>query len=78
MLEAFQDSWNILEGKVFKMFVLSLSFILWGLLVVITFGIASIYVTPYMNVTYSLVYLDNKQIMIEDNHLDSFRLDLNK
>jgi len=44
-----RKSMEIMEGHKWEFFVLQLSFIPWYLLVGITFGIASIYVTPYVS-----------------------------
>lgn len=49
--EALSKSKEIMNGHKMELFVLQLSFILWYLLVGITLGIASIYVTPYINAT---------------------------
>ncbi|MBR5536085.1 MAG: DUF975 family protein [Clostridia bacterium] len=55
-LEAIRRSKEIMEGHKLEWFVLDLSFIGWGLLVGITFGIAAIWVTPYMDMTYVNAY----------------------
>lgn len=44
------------DGFKGKLFVMGLSFILWYLLVVVTFGIATLYVTPYVNCTTAMYY----------------------
>ena len=49
--EALNESKRIMDGHKGELFVLYLSFIPWILLAAITFGIAMIYVTPYMNMT---------------------------
>lgn len=54
--EALRESKRITDGGKIDLFVLELSFIGWGLLCVITFGIAGIYVVPYMQATYANVY----------------------
>ena len=45
-----------MNGHKMDLFVLELSFIGWTLLSVITFGIASIYIVPYMNATMANFY----------------------
>lgn len=54
------ESKALMSGRLWELFVLQLSFILWGLLSVITFGIASLYVQPYMQITYAGYYLSLK------------------
>ncbi len=55
-LEAIRKSKEIMHGHKLEWFVLDLSFIGWALLVAVTFGIAAIWVTPYMDVTYANAY----------------------
>ena len=50
-LEAIRKSKEIMEGHKMDLFVLHLSFIGWYLLTCITFGIAAIYVVPYVDAT---------------------------
>ncbi|MCL2058139.1 MAG: DUF975 family protein [Oscillospiraceae bacterium] len=54
--EALNESKRIMKGNVGKMFVLALSFFPWLLLCGITFGIAGIYVVPYMTTTITNFY----------------------
>ncbi len=54
--EALAKSKEITEGHKFDIFVLHLSFIGWALLTGITFGLAGIYVIPYMNTTLANYY----------------------
>jgi len=56
-LECIDESKKMTEGFKMDLFVLGLSFIGWELLGVITFGIAYIWVGPYMNATYANAYL---------------------
>ena len=49
--EAINESRRIMNGHKMDLFVLELSFIPWLLLCMITFGIAFIYVAPYMDMT---------------------------
>lgn len=55
-LEVLNESKRIMEGHKWEYFVLILSFILWGLLGIITCGLAFIYVVPYANVTVANFY----------------------
>lgn len=50
-LEAIDRSKKMMDGHKMDLFVLYLSFIGWGLLCGITFGIAAIWVVPYMSAT---------------------------
>ena len=59
--EALNESKEIMKGNKLNLFVLELSFILWILLVVVTFGIAAIYVEPYMQLTYVNFYHNVKR-----------------
>ncbi|MCL2546619.1 MAG: DUF975 family protein [Oscillospiraceae bacterium] len=54
--EALNKSKEITQGHKGELFVLALSFIGWILLTVVTFGIAFIYVGPYMQATYANTY----------------------
>ncbi len=54
--EALNESKRIMEGHKMELFVLHLSFFWWHLLGAITFGIAYIYVTPYMSCTVANFY----------------------
>jgi uncharacterized membrane protein len=55
-LEAIDKSKEMMNGHKMELFVLNLSFIGWGLLCAITFGIAGIWVIPYMNATIANFY----------------------
>lgn len=54
--QALNESKHITKGHKGELFVLGLSFIGWILLVCITFGIAAIWVVPYMSATYANAY----------------------
>lgn len=56
--DAITESRRMMDGRKMDLFVLYLSFIGWFLLGVITFGIAMIYVVPYMNAATAAFYLD--------------------
>lgn len=60
--EALARSRDMMAGNKWKAFVLGLSFILWDLLSVITFGIVAIfYVNPYRNLTFAAFYDELKR-----------------
>ena len=54
--EALNESKRITNGAKMDLFILELSFIGWALLGVVTFGLALIYVVPYMAATRANVY----------------------
>ena len=54
--EAITASRKLMNGHKGELFVLGLSFFGWGLLCVITLGIASLWVTPYINAAYAAFY----------------------
>jgi uncharacterized membrane protein len=60
--DAQKKSMEMMEGYKADYFVLGLSFIPWILLTCITFGIAAIYVGPYMNATFALYYEGLKKV----------------
>lgn len=58
--ECVNESKRLMKGRLWEYFVLSLSFILWILLICVTCGIAALYVSPYMSVTMAGYYLSLK------------------
>lgn len=54
--ECIKESMEMTDGHKMELFVLGLSFIGWGFLVAITFGIAAIWVAPYMQATLTNAY----------------------
>ena len=60
VLEAITLSRKMMDGHKMELFCLSLSFIGWDLLVVITFGLAGIWVFPYYFATVANFYLSVK------------------
>ncbi len=68
-LEAIKKSKEMMHGHKMDYFVLGLSFIGWLLLVAITFGIAVIWVGPYMSTTlanfYKKVKGENEPVVVE-------------
>lgn len=65
-LECIAESKKLTKGHKMELFVLGLSFIGWGLLCAITFGIAYIWVGPYMNATYANVYKSLKPATVNE------------
>lgn len=64
IMQCLKESSEIMIGHKVDLFVLELSFIGWWILVIITFGIASLWVYPYQEVTCANFYLSlrkNKQ-----------------
>ncbi|MBR5360963.1 MAG: DUF975 family protein [Lachnospiraceae bacterium] len=55
-MECIKESKRIMKGRKMDLFVLQLSFIGWILLVCVTFGIAAIYVYPYMQLAETNFY----------------------
>ena len=55
-IEAMKKSWKISKGNWWRIVFFPLSFILWILLSVVTFGIALIYVIPYMTIAQGAFY----------------------
>lgn len=62
------ESKALMSGRLWEFFVLQLSFILWGLLGVITCGLAFLYVEPYMQITYAGYYLSLKPYDTYDSY----------
>ena len=60
-LEAITKSREMMDGHKMELFVLFLSFIGWGILGCITFGLAFIYVEPYMNTAFINFYNSLKE-----------------
>ena len=59
--EAITESKNIMNGHKLDYFVLQLSFFFWALLIIVTFGIAAIYVSPYQQLTFTNFYHNIKR-----------------
>ena len=64
--ECIKESMAMTDGHKMELFVLGLSFIGWGLLCVITLGIATIWVLPYMQATYANAYNSLKPAVVVD------------
>lgn len=59
--EALTESKIIMNGHKLDLFVLQLSFFFWALLIIVTFGIAAIYVVPYQQLTFTNFYHNIKR-----------------
>ena len=59
---AMKKSVRMMKGHKWELFVLQLSFIGWGVLTVLTFGILAIYVVPYMEASVANFYQSLKGI----------------
>lgn len=60
-----KESFRLMKGYKMDFFVFGLSFLGWMLLVAITFGIAAIYVLPYMTTANALYYENLKKAPIK-------------
>ena len=58
IVKCLKESRLMMRGKKWNYFMLMLSFILWGILITITCGIAGLYVVPYYEATFTNFYLD--------------------
>lgn len=56
--ELITRSRKLMDGRKGNLFLFQLSFILWMLAIIATFGLLSLYVIPYMQVALGLYYLD--------------------
>ena len=71
-LDCINESKAITNGHKMDLFVLGLSFIGWGFLCTITFGIAAIWVVPYMNATYANAYNSlNPSVIVEEETVEA-------
>ena len=71
--QAINESMRLMQGHKMKLFLLILSFIGWGLLCLLTFGVGFLLLTPYMTTTMARFYQDlldedaaRKQALAED------------
>lgn len=56
IMQCIRESKEMMRNHKFEYFVLDLSFLLWILLMIVTVGLASIYVNPYMTITKANYY----------------------
>lgn len=57
-----KKSYDMMNGHKMDYFILEFSFLGWILVCLVTFGLALIYVLPYMTATYTLFYEDLKEL----------------
>ncbi len=58
--DAIEKSMQMMDGHKMKLFLLDLSFIGWGILSILTFGIGFLFFTPYMQTSHTHFYEDLK------------------
>lgn len=71
--EVITKSREMTNGIKASIFVLDLSFILWHLLAIVTLGISTFFVQPYLNLTYAKLYIEARDAYddpqtIEENY----------
>lgn len=73
--EAIRLSKKLVAGNRTELFILELSFIPWYLLTIVTLGIASIYVLPYINTTRALYYENFRMRALQNGRItpDDFK-----
>lgn len=69
-LECISESKAMTDGYKMELFVLDLSFIGWALLGAITFGIAYIWILPYMQATYTNAYYSLKPVVVTETPIE--------
>ena len=69
--EAIARSMRLMNGHKMELFILHISFFFWHILTTITFGIAGLYVVPYVNATVTNFYL---KIGLEDIANEEIRI----
>lgn len=60
--EAITASKEMMDGRKMELFLLSLSFIGWTFLSVLTLGIGYLWLNPYMNAAYAAFYRENRYV----------------
>ena len=68
--QAITRSCEIMEGRRWKLFCLSLSFIGWGILCILTFGIGILWLVPYMNASVAAFYEDARAEYEAENPIE--------
>ena len=68
--QAITRSCEIMEGRRWKLFCLSLSFIGWGILSLLTFGIGFLWLVPYMNASVAAFYEDARAEYEAENSIE--------
>lgn len=68
--QAIARSCEIMEGRRWKLFCLYLSFIGWGILSILTFGIGFLWLAPYMNASIAAFYEDARAEYEAENSIE--------
>ena len=68
--QAITRSCEIMEGRRWKLFCLYLSFIGWGILSILTFGIGFLWLVPYMNASVAAFYEDARAEYEAENSIE--------
>ena len=68
--QAITRSCEIMEGRRWKLFCLYLSFIGWGILSLLTFGIGFLWLAPYMNASIAAFYEDARTEYEAENSIE--------
>lgn len=68
--QAITRSCEIMEGRRWKLFCLYLSFIGWGILCLLTFGIGFLWLAPYMNASIAAFYEDARAEYEAENSIE--------
>lgn len=68
--QAISRSCEIMQGRRWKLFCLSLSFIGWGILSILTFGIGFLWLAPYMNASIAAFYEDARAEYEAENSIE--------
>ena len=68
--QAITRSCEIMQGRRWKLFCLSLSFIGWGILSILTFGIGFLWLAPYMNASIAAFYEDARAEYEAENSIE--------
>ncbi|MFW5583743.1 MAG: DUF975 family protein [Bacteroidales bacterium] len=68
--QAIARSCEIMEGRRWKLFCLYLSFIGWGILSILTFGIGFLWLVPYMNASIAAFYEDARAEYEAENSIE--------
>ena len=68
--QAITRSCEIMQGRRWKLFCLYLSFIGWGILSILTFGIGFLWLAPYMNASIAAFYEDARAEYEAENSIE--------
>ncbi|MGB6179495.1 DUF975 family protein [Carnobacterium sp.] len=71
-LDCITESRKMMDGHKWEFFVLELSFIGWGILSVLSFGIGFLWLNPYANATYAAFYKNLTENSGHDDSMEAF------